>query len=110
MVHDLRDGDTLGEQLMRIAGRQLRNLGTRGQSRLQLVDELSEEPGNPMVDLDCRRQSWNQRLYVFMIPSDDLIPIDSHEFMQHQDDTSDRSLRRRRYGCIRLAIVEQGIQ
>jgi hypothetical protein len=80
----LRDGESLSQEIVSMFNRTPANLRARGFAEAQRVPELIEEHGNAVIDLGGGGR-WNRPRGDFgPAPADNLIPIESDEFVEHK--------------------------
>ncbi len=85
VVHDLRHGKPLKEQVMPVPDCALPHLWIRRQAEAQRIHQLGEEHGYPVIDLRLGGQRQQPRGHLPSTPPDDLFSVDSNEFVEHLD-------------------------
>lgn len=84
VVHHLRHGESLAQEVVSMLDRAPPDLRTRDFAEAERVPQLIQEHGDTVVDL-CLCGRWNRpRGHLGPAPQDDLIPIDSNEFVEHK--------------------------
>jgi hypothetical protein len=90
IVHDLRHGESLKQQVMPVLHGVRANLSARRQAEAQGAHQLIEEDGHAVIDLHVSGRRYRPRGYLRPAPPDDLFAVDGNEFMEH--DTSKRPI------------------
>ena len=83
VVHDLRHGEPLQQQVVPVLDRARADLGARGQAEAQRVRQLIQEHRHAVIDLRLGWR-WNRpRGHLRPAPPDDLVAVDGDEFVEH---------------------------
>ena len=88
IVHDLRHGEPLKQQVMPVLNCAPANLRGRCQPQAQGVRQLIQEHRHAVVDFGFRRRGNRPHRDLFPAPPDDLFAVHRDEFMQHKSSTT----------------------
>ena len=83
VVHHLRHGESLAQEVVSMLDRAPPDLRTRDFAEAERVPQLIQEHGDTVVDLRFSGRRNRPRGHLGPATPDDLIPIDSNEFVEH---------------------------
>ena len=83
VVHDLRHGESLKQQVVPVLDRAPADLRARRQAEAQRVHQLIQEHRDAVIDLRLGGRRNRPRRHLRPAAPDDLVAVDGDEFMEH---------------------------